>query len=184
MTNLHRAPSIYETINLRDTVTATPGSIPGSSQIIGQTRVLNFAYESGSVNTQSTVYRTNLVDTKFFTRLDCQSSVNWQLGDFVVGATSGASGFVAITANSQVGYLSDVVGTFAQNELLDLNVAGGTNIGQLDNNTSAVKSFNFTDVKSYSFASDAGTADAVLDVKVALPGSGPIVSSQSGSGTS
>ena len=109
MSNLHRAPSIYETINLRDTVTATPGSIPGSSQIIGQTRVLNFAYESGSVNTQSTVYRTNLVDTKFFTRLDCQSSVNWQLGDFVVGATSGASGFVAITANSQVGYLSDVV---------------------------------------------------------------------------
>ena len=58
----------------------------------------------------------------------------------------------------------------------------------MDNNANAVKSFNFTDVKSYSFGttinSTIGTADAVLDVKVALPGSGPIVTTQSGSGTS
>jgi len=183
MTNGHKAPAIYEIINLRDEITGTPGTAAGN--IIGQTRVLNFSYESGTVNNQSTVYRTNLVDTKFFTRLDCQSNVNWQLGDFVVGRTSGATGFVAITnSSSQVGYLSDVIGTFTQNEQLDLNAASsGTNIGQLDNNTSAVKSYNFSDVKSYSFGSN-GTADAVLDVKVALPGSGPIISSQSGSGTS
>ena len=53
----------------------------------------------------------------------------------------------------------------------------------MDNNASAVKSYNFSDVKSYSFGTN-GTADSVLDVKVALPGSGPIISSQSGSGTS
>ena len=188
MTNLHKAPQVYETINLRDTITATPGNIPTSSQIVGQTRVLNFAYESGTVNTQSTVYRTYFADTKFFTKLDCQANVNWHLGDFVVGRTSGATGFVAIDANgvsaSQVGYLSDVVGTFTQNEQLDLNVANGTNIGQLDNNADAVRSYNFSDVKAYSFSSGSGTADAVLDVKVALPGSGPIISSQTGSGTS
>ena len=34
MTNLHRAPSIYEVINLRDTITGTPGTIPGSSKIV------------------------------------------------------------------------------------------------------------------------------------------------------
>ena len=184
MTNLHKAPVVYETINLRDTITATPGTPVGT--IIGQTRVLNFAYESGTVNNQSTVYRTNFIDTKFFTKLNCQANVNWQLGDYVVGRTSGATGFVAITnASSQEGYLSDVIGTFVQNEQLDLNAANsGTNIGQLDNNADAVKSFNFTDVKSYSFSSNTGTADAVLDVKVALPGSGPIISSQSGSGAS
>ena len=182
MTNAHKAPSIYEVINLRDAVTGTPGTAAGD--IIGQTRVLNFAYESGTVNNQTTVYRTNLVDTKFFTRLDCQSNVTWTLGDFVVGRSSGATGFVAQTATQQVGYLTDVVGTFAQNEFLDLNAASsGTSIGRLDNNTSAVKSYNFSDVKSYSFGSN-GTADAVLDVNVALPGSGPIVSNSSGSGTS
>ena len=186
MTNLHKAPSIYEVINLRDTITATPGSPAGD--VVGETRVLNFAYESGTVNTQSTVYRTYLADTKFYTRLDCQANVNWHLGDFVVGRTSGATGFVAVDANggsaSQVGYLSDVVGTFAQNEQLDLNVANGTNIGQLDNNANAVKSYNFTDVKSYSFSSGTGTGDVVLDVNVALPGSGPIVSSIAGNNSS
>ena len=182
MTNAHKAPSIYEVINLRDAVTGTPGTAAGD--IIGQTRVLNFAYESGTVNNQTTVYRTNLVDTKFFTRLDCQSNVTWTLGDFVVGRSSGATGFVAQTATQQVGYLTDVVGTFTQNEYLDLNAASsGTNIGRLDNNAASVRSYNFSDVKSYSFGSN-GTADAVLDVNVALPGSGPIVSNSSGSGTS
>ena len=186
MTNLHKAPFVYEVINLRDTITATPGSPAGD--VVGETRVLNFAYESGTVNTQSTVYRTYLADTKFYTRLDCQANVNWHLGDFVVGRTSGATGFVAVDANggsaSQVGYLTDVVGTFAQNEQLDLNVANGTNIGQLDNNANAVKSYNFTDVKSYSFSSGTGTGDVVLDVNVALPGSGPIVSSIAGNNSS
>ena len=186
MTNLHKAPSIYEVINLRDAVTDSLGT--GAGTIIGQTRVLNFAYESGTVNNQSTVYRTNLVDTKFFTKLNCQASEVWSLGDFVVGKTSGATGFVAIAATSTAGYLSDVVGTFVQNEELTLNVASGSAFAQLDNNANAVKSFNFTDVKSYSFGttinSTIGTADAVLDVKVALPGSGPIVTTQSGSGTS
>ena len=128
MTNAHKAPSIYEVINLRDEVTGTLVLEP--CDVIGQSRVLNFAYESGTVNNQSTVYRTNLVDTKFFTRLDCQSNVTWTLGDFVVGRTSGATGSVAIT--QQVGYLTDVVGTFTQNEYLDLNAASsGTNIGQI-----------------------------------------------------
>ena len=38
------------------------------------------------------------------------------------------------------------------------------------------------DVKSYAFNSGAGTADAVLDVQVALPGSGTVLSSVSGTG--
>ena len=53
----------------------------------------------------------------------------------------------------------------------------------MDNNARSVRSYNFSDVKSYSFGSS-GTADAVLDVNVALPGLGPIVSNSSGSGTS
>ena len=42
-----------------------------------------------------------------------------------------------------------------------------------------VRKYGFGDVKSYAFNSGSGTADAVLDVKVALPGSGPILSGHS-----
>ena len=46
-----------------------------------------------------------------------------------------------------------------------------------------VRTYGFGDIKQYTFNSN-GTADSVLDVKVALPGSGPIISGQSGSNLS
>ena len=183
-TNTFELPTIYEDIELRDEIITTPGSPAGNP--IGRTRVLNSAYESGTVNTATTVYRINILDTKFYTKLNCQGGINWHIGDFVVGRTSGATGYVAVDANgasaNQEGYLIDVTGNFVQNEYLDLNKANsGTQLGQLDNNAASVITYDFRDVKSYKYGTN-GCADARLDVRVALPGSAAIISNLGSSG--
>ena len=184
LTNASEVPTIYEDIELRDEILTTAGTAAGNT--IGRTRVLNVAYESGTVNTATTVYRANILDTKFYTKLETQANANWHVGDFVVGRTSGATGYVAVDANggsaSNFGYLIDVTGTFAQNEYLDLNkVSSGTSIGQLANSASAATVYDFRDVKSYKYGTN-GCADARLDVRVALPGSAPIISNLGSSG--
>ena len=183
-TNTSELPTIYEDIELRDEIITTPGSPAGNP--IGRTRVLNSAYESGTVNTATTVYRVNILDTKFYTKLETQSNANWHIGDFVVGRTSGATGYVAVDANggsaSNFGNLIDVTGTFTQNEYLDLNKANsGTQLGQLANSASAATVYDFRDVKSYKYGTN-GCADARLDVRVALPGSAAIISNLGSSG--
>ncbi len=179
MTNQHQAPYIYETIELRDTVTSTPGTPAGT--VIGKTRVLNFAYESGTKNNQTTLYRTNIADTQFYTQIICTGSATWTQGRKVYGATSGATGFVQ-NGSGTTGYLYETNGTFQEGEVLKVNNSGGATHGTIA--ASGRKEYNFSDVKSYAFSSGGGTADAVLDVKVALPGSGPILSSVSGTGSS
>ena len=184
LTKTYELPQIYESIELRDEIITAPGTPAGNT--IGKTRVLNAAYESGTVNSATTVYRANILDTKFYTRLDCQGAVNWHIGDFVVGRTSGATGYVAKDANggsaAPQGFLIDVVGTFTQNEYLDLNKASsGTQLGQLANVAAAVTTYDFRDVKSYKYGTN-GCADAQLDVRVALPGSAAIISNLGSSG--
>jgi len=179
MTNLHEAPRLYETINLQDLETSTPGTAAG--QTIGRSRVVNFAFESGNIaGDSSTVYRANFIDTQFYTEITTGSTSGSQ-GDLVVGATSGATGFLAAAVSSSTTtFLYGVTGTFVSGEVLKKNNASGATYGTI----SAIRTFGFGDVKQYHFATGGGTADAVLDVKVALPGSGPILSSVSGTGTS
>ena len=171
LTNASEVPTIYEDIELRDEILTTAGTAAGNT--IGRTRVLNVAYESGTVNTATTVYRANILDTKFYTKLNCQGGINWHIGDFVVGRTSGATGYVAVDANgasaNQEGYLIDVTGNFVQNEYLDLNKANsGTQLGQLDNNAASVITYDFRDVKSYKYGTN-GCADAVSYTHLTLP---------------
>ena len=70
-------------------------------------------------------------------------------------------------------------GTFIAGEALKNNNSSGSTYATIASN--GVRTYGFGDIKQYTFNSN-GTADALLDVKVALPGSGPILSSQSGSG--
>ncbi len=177
MTNQHQMPYLYEIIELRDTVTTTPGTPAGT--VIGKARVINFAYESGSKNTQTTLYKAWLSDTQLFTQIICTGSVTWTNGRKVYGATSGATGFVQ-SGSGTTGYLYQTNGTFQPGEVLKVNNAGGATHGTIA--ASGRKEFNFSDVKSFAFSSGGGTADSVLDVKVALPGSGPILSTVSGTG--
>tara|TARA_B100001093_G_scaffold31677_1_gene27375 strand:+ start:3604 stop:10296 length:6693 start_codon:yes stop_codon:yes gene_type:complete len=179
MTNQHQAPTSYETIELRDTLTATPGTPAGT--VIGQARAINFSYESGTTNNQSTVYRTNIIDTQFYVKVTTTGSVTWTAGNLLYGATSGAVGYV-VSGSGTAGFLYETNGTFVSGEVLKTNNASGSTFATIA--SSGVLKYGFGDVKSYAFNSGGGTADAVLDVKVALPGSGPIVSSISGSGAS
>ena len=175
MSNLYEAPRLYETIELRDEQTATPGT--GAGQVVGKSRVINFAFEEGAVaGTTTTVYRANLIDTQFYTKITT-GSTSGSAGDFVVGATSGATGYlVAAVSSSTTTFLYNTNGTFVSGEVLKKNSSSGASYGTI----SAIRTYGFGDVKQYKFATGGGTADAVLDVKVALPGSGPILSGHSG----
>ena len=175
MTNLYEAPRLYETINLQDEQTSSGGSAAGTT--IGKSRVINFAFEEGAVaGTSSTVYRANLIDTQFYTKITT-GSTSGSAGDFVVGAISGATGYlVAAVSSSTTTFLYNTNGTFVSGEALKKNSSSGATYGTI----SAIRTYGFGDVKQYKFATGGGTADAVLDVKVALPGSGPILSGHSG----
>ena len=75
-TNQHQAPTLYESIELRDEVTGTSVGTPAGT-VIGKARAINFSYESGTVNTQSSVYRTNIIDTQFYVKVTTTGSVTW-----------------------------------------------------------------------------------------------------------
>ncbi len=176
MTNLYEAPQLYETIDLMSQLTATPGSASGKT--VGTAKVANFAFESGDIaGTSSTVYRANLIDVDFLVEFTLSGSVAGSptAGDFIVGTTSGATGLYSGGAGVTQ-YLNTVNGTFVAGEVLKYNNASGATFGTI----SSVDTFNFGNVKQYKFTTGGGTADAVLDVKVALPGSGPILSGHSG----
>ena len=122
MTNQHQAPSLYETIEFRDTATSTPGTPAGT--VIGIARALNFYHESGAFNNQSTIYRTYLSDVQIFTKITLTGSGTWTNGRQVIGATSGATGFCR-SGSGTTGYLYQTNGTFVPNEVLKVNNSGG-----------------------------------------------------------
>jgi hypothetical protein len=166
--NAYQAPSLYETIELRDERNVTPGTASGT--VIGKTRVYGFSYEDGTRDTSETLYRVNVADTTLYTKLTT-NSVTWTAGNLITGATSGAKGYIA-SGSGTTGYVYGVTGTFAQAETL-LNSNGSTFA-----TSTAAYAYTFTDVKQ--LAGGGFTADVQLDVKVALPGSGPILSGVSG----
>ena len=177
MTNLSEAPELYSTITLKDAAGGTT---------IGQSRVINFAYESGPLTAGSAdaVYRANLIDTQFYTVLTTTQNASGSAGDLVTGSISGATGFLVSNVSGTTTTLYGTNGTFVSGE--SLTKSGAAYITS-SGTVSAVKVYGFGHVKQYFFGNNTnatGTADAVLDVKVALPGSAPIISGQSGSGTS
>ena len=184
MTNVHVIPNIYETVEIRDVVTSTPGTPAGT--VIGRTRVIDVDQNSGSAGFASTnTYKANIVDTDFYTQvvLGSGSGVSWTAERLVVGRTSGATA-ILVSGSSVTGYLTNITGEFAVGEKLDYDTAASSGNGGLSGSRSisTITKFGMGDVKSYSYNSGAGTADAVLDVQVALPGSGTILSAASGSG--
>jgi len=177
MTNLFEAPRLYETIDLKSDLTATPGTAAGIT--IGTAKVANFAFESGNIaGDTSTVYRANLIDVDFLVEFTLTGSVTGSpsVGDFIVGVTSGATGLYS-GGSGVTQYLNTVNGTFVAGEVLKFNNSSGATFGTLT--STGVRTFGFGDAKQYKFTTGGGTADAVLDVRVALPGSGPILSGHS-----
>ena len=173
MTNLSEAPELYSTITLKDAAGGTT---------IGKSRVINFAYESGPLTAGSAdaVYRANLIDTQFYTVLTTTQNASGSAGDLVTGSVSGATGFLVSNVSGTTTTLYGTNGTFVSGESL---IKSGAAYITSSGTVSAVKAYGFGHVKQYFFGNNTnttGTADALLDVKVALPGSGPIMSGAGG----
>ena len=184
LTNVHVTPNIYETVEIRNVVTSTPGTPAGT--VIGRTRVIDVDQNSGSAGfATANTYKANVVDTDFYTQVDLGSGsgVSWTPERLVVGRTSGATA-ILVSGSSTTGYLTNITGDFLVGEKLDYDVAAASGNGGLSGSRSisVITKFGMGDVKSYAYNGGAGTADAVLDVQVALPGSGTILSAASGSG--
>ena len=158
MTNLSEAPELYSTITLKDAAGGTT---------IGQSRVINFAYESGPLTAGSAdaVYRANLIDTQFYTVLTTTQNATGSAGDLVTGSISGATGFlVSNVSNATTTTLYGTNGTFVSGDSL---TKSGAAYGS--GTVSAVKTYGFGHVKQYFFGNNTnatGTADAVLDLSL------------------
>ena len=111
MTNLSKGPSLYETVLLKDAAGGTT---------IGQSRISNFAYESGSLTAGSadTVYRANIIDTQFYSIITTSGSATGSAGDQVVGSTSGATGYLVSNVSGTTTTLYGTNGTFVSGESL------------------------------------------------------------------
>ena len=175
MTNMVEAPALYSTVRLRESA---------GGDTVGVTRAVNVAFQSGGVTPGATdsVYQVNVIDTQFYTKITTTATVSGAQGNYVVGATSGATGFLAASVSSSTTtYLYNTNGTFVAGEQLKNNNSSGSTYATIA--SGGVRTYGFGDIKQFAFNVD-GTADSVLDARVALPGSGPILSGQSGSNTS
>ena len=171
MTNMVEAPALYSTMELK---------VSAGGETVGKTRVINVAYESGPLASNSTtsVYRANIIDTQFYTKITTTGNATNSQGDYVIGATSGATGYLAAAVSSSTTtYLYNTNGTFVEGEVLKNTDAAGSTYATIA--SGGVRTYGFGDIKQYAYNSN-GTSDAVLDVRVALPGSGPILSGHSG----
>ncbi len=170
MTNMVEAPALYSIMELKESAGGTT---------VGKTRVINVAYNSGPLASNSTtsVYRANIIDTQFYTRITTTGNATGTQGDYVVGATSGATGFLAAAvSSSNFTFLYGTNGTFVAGEVLKANNSSGATYATIA--AGGVRTYGFGDIKQYAYNTN-GTSDAVLDVRVALPGSGPILSGHS-----
>ena len=159
MDNMNRGPALYSVVDMKDNAS--------SPLTIGKTRIINFAYESGPLTAGSsdTVYRANIIDTQFYTQITT-GSTSGSAGDYVVGATSGATGYLAAAVSSSTTtFLYNTNGTFVPGEALNKNGVTLANGNPSYGTISAVRSFGFGDVKTYSFTSG-GSAAAVLDLSL------------------
>ena len=159
MTNMVEAPALYSIMELKESAGGTT---------VGKTRVINVAYDSGPLASNSTtsVYRANIIDTQFYTRITTTGNATGTQGDYVVGATSGATGFLAAAvSSSNFTFLYGTNGTFVAGEVLKANNSSGSTYATIA--AGGVRTYGFGDIKQYAYNTN-GTSDAVLDVRLSL----------------
>ena len=113
----------YQTLELRDTLTASAGTAAGN--LIGYARVASCEYVSNPDTTFGNTddrYKLNLFDVQMVTTIQLNSAKTIAQGSIVVGATTGARGYLidAVTAATHIN-LYQVEGTFAASEYLLLD---------------------------------------------------------------
>ena len=122
----------YQTIELRDTYTATPGQQTGN--IIGFARLAAIEHTSDGDDTTfgnaDDTYNVNMFDIQMFTILELASAVTISAGSLLVGATSGARGYLvdAISGSDHI-TCYQVEGAFIVGEMVTVD---GLNVDTIE----------------------------------------------------
>ncbi len=152
----------YQTVELRDAFTATPGDAAGN--IIGYARVAScehIADPDGTFGSADDQYKLNLFDVQMITVIRLNSTETVAQGSVVVGATTGARAFVIdgiTTADHLPVY--QVEGTFEVGEMLTLD---GQNLDTITH----FYSYQYSDTRQV-LSKDEGTSavEFTADVKL------------------
>ena len=113
----------YQTIELRDTFTATAGTAAGN--IIGYARaaaIENLSDPDSEFGNTDDKYKLFIFDVQMFTVMELATNVDISAGSLVVGKTSGAKGFLvdAVAAGDHV-KLYQVSGVFSKGEMVTVD---------------------------------------------------------------
>ena len=121
----------YQTIELHDRFTTTPGDAVGN--VIGYARVSSlehFADPNTTFGDADDKYKLNLFDVQMFTILDLASAQTVGLGSVVTGVTSGAKGYVVSASTGDHATLYAVEGNFQAGEMIQID---GINLDTITN---------------------------------------------------
>ena len=161
----------YQTLEFRDTFTASQGSAAG--ELIGYARVTSIENLSDPDQTFGNAddrYKMNIMDVQMFTVLELASSQTIAAGSIVVGGTSGARGYLvnAVTASDRVD-LYQVEGKFVEDEMLTVD---GENLDTI----SALHVYQYSDARQVVARDEVSstiefTADIVLEDAQIVEGS-------------
>lgn len=163
----------YQIVELKDEFNSIPGSSNGNT--IGFARVCSWEFSADGDGTQGNyddVYNAHLFDVSMLTSLKLASSTTIQAGSLVVGATSGAKGFIRIegggtSITSDIIKLVNSTGTFQENEVIRVD---GRDIGTIGK----VYRHQFTDARQLVGKDNVGatifTSDVVLTEAITIAG--------------
>jgi len=119
--------SSYQTIELRDLFTTTPGAAAGN--VIGLARIASWEFvSSGSDITEGNLndyYDAHIFDISLFTKVYLTGSVTIEGGSIVRGKSSGATGFIRLSSGTsftgQTLTLYGVSGDFRSGEVIEVD---------------------------------------------------------------
>ena len=138
--------SSYQIIELRDAVTATPGSAAGN--VIGLARIASWEFTSSGTDTVegdlNDYYDAHIFDISLFTKLYLTGSTTIEGGSIVKGKTSGATGFLRLSSGTsftgQTVTLYGVSGSFRSGEVIEVD-------GRDKGTISKVYTYEFSDIR-------------------------------------
>ena len=160
----------YQVLELRDNFSVTAGDAQG--QLIGYARTAAFEHMADPDTTFGTAddqYKLNIFDVQMFTVMTLSSTETISQGSLLVGANTGARGYIVnATTNSTDLLLYQVEGTFEKGEMLTLD---GQNLDTIAN----FHEYKYSDTRQFvakdeSTSATEFTADLILEDIIRLEG--------------
>ena len=177
----HASVDWFKTLKLYDRRTTTRGSTPTSGVLVGEARAKAFAYETGTIGTNTIVaggaiYKGYLFDVNMYSFITMSANVTLTDDVLITGSTTGSTAIVlaGVTAGTDF-VVKQVSGTFQIGEAVTSSKVGDdASTGTPIISTFLIKNFN-RDVKQMFMTQSAGanrdfTADLYLDQTFTLNG--------------